>query len=354
MSSRWLKPLGEDKPHNVSQSDVRRMAQEKAAKQSPPPPLGGVTPPNATLRDNAKDVAPSRDFNKRANSLDRLALPAGLFPGSSKKLYDALYIRTRGAVVPTKTIRATRRELIEWSGIRNIKTIDSHLRYLTAIGLLVHHWERGQNDGSLYEVQLPEETTGLAVRNSTVVAPPNPTLGVVTPPKGTLDQNLDIPLDQNLGLGGVSQTIDIAVDRVEAKTSYKTKEENTDDEAFADFITLFKKATLKVTGKEVSTGDRARWKEVAEVLTTELEIAAARTTVSSAPAFLAEHLRRRLWKKDKAELAAESRQQQAGEAPEQQQVVNANQCADCGGTGFYYPNGYDGGVAKCKHQKLSK
>jgi hypothetical protein len=27
-------------------------------------------------------------------------------------------------------------------------------------------------------------------------------------------------------------------------------------------------------------------------------------------------------------------------------------CPDCGGTGFYYPKGFEGGVAKCRHVRL--
>jgi hypothetical protein len=33
--------------------------------------------------------------------------------------------------------------------------------------------------------------------------------------------------------------------------------------------------------------------------------------------------------------------------------VDAMQCPDCEGSGFYYPNGPTGGVAKCKHEKLT-
>ena len=33
--------------------------------------------------------------------------------------------------------------------------------------------------------------------------------------------------------------------------------------------------------------------------------------------------------------------------------VDASQCQDCKGSGFYYPNGPTGGVAKCKHEKLT-
>ena len=33
--------------------------------------------------------------------------------------------------------------------------------------------------------------------------------------------------------------------------------------------------------------------------------------------------------------------------------VDSSQCPDCKGSGFYYPNGPTGGVAKCKHEKLT-
>ena len=33
--------------------------------------------------------------------------------------------------------------------------------------------------------------------------------------------------------------------------------------------------------------------------------------------------------------------------------VDTSQCPDCKGSGFYYPNGPNGGVTKCKHEKLT-
>jgi hypothetical protein len=33
---------------------------------------------------------------------------------------------------------------------------------------------------------------------------------------------------------------------------------------------------------------------------------------------------------------------------------DASQCPDCSGTGFYYPQGAEGGVARCKHEQLGK
>jgi hypothetical protein len=34
--------------------------------------------------------------------------------------------------------------------------------------------------------------------------------------------------------------------------------------------------------------------------------------------------------------------------------LDASQCPDCKGTGFYYPKGVEGGVARCKHEQLRK
>lgn len=317
---------------------------EITRKVTPPNPTShGVTPPDPT-----RPAAPQRDFNKRANSLDRVALPAGIFPGSSKKLYDALYIRTRGAVVPTKSIRATKRELSDWSGIRNAKTIDAHLRYFSAVGLIISSWERGQNDGALYEVLLPEETAGLFVR-SRGVTPPDPTLRGDTPPDGELPQILGSPYPQNLGSPHATNLPLESTTSEEVKTSFKTNTESDDDEAFATFISAMKKVSKEITGRELSPAESSRWGELADVLATELKIAAGRTTVSSVPAFLAEHLRRRLWKKEKRQLDAESEDLTATSV----QKVNAAECPDCFGTGMWYPEGFDKGVARCRHEKLA-
>jgi hypothetical protein len=73
-----------------------------------------------------------------------------------------------------------------------------------------------------------------------------------------------------------------------------------------------------VTGRESTASEAKRWKEVAELLATELKVAASRTTVTSAPAFLAEHLRRRLRKADARQIEREvveaSTKQAAGAA----------------------------------------
>jgi hypothetical protein len=34
--------------------------------------------------------------------------------------------------------------------------------------------------------------------------------------------------------------------------------------------------------------------------------------------------------------------------------LDISKCPDCNGTGFYYPRGTEGGVARCKHERLER
>jgi hypothetical protein len=294
------------------------------------PPLPTTPQPSA---------APARDFNRRANSLEREAMPQGLFPGSSKKIYDALYLRTRGAHPPRTRVRASRRDFLNWTDIRNIKTVDGHLRYLMSVGLIVRHWELGSTEGSEYEIRLPEDL------------PPLPTSHHQSPPV-TTSRFLGSGYPQILGTGGYSQAVDSVTTSAVDKTFIKTSTERDDDEAFAGFVAVMKKIVREVTGKEPSSTETARWAELAEVLTTELKIAAGRTAISNVPAFLAEHLRRRLWKKEKRQLESEAAEAR-GEAKASPKV-DASQCPDCYGAGMYYPEGFEKGVARCDHKRLTE
>ena len=100
-------------------------------------------------------------------------------------------------------------------------------------------------------------------------------------------------------LGSRDLVVDNTATYEPPKTLYKTNTENDDDAALAGLLASFKKASKEITGRELSPAESDRWRELADVLVAELKIAAGRTTVSSVPAFLAEHLRRRLWKLDK-------------------------------------------------------
>jgi hypothetical protein len=263
-------------------------------------------------------------------------LPQGLFPGASKKIYDALYLRSRGANPPRARVRASRRDFLDWTDIRNLKTVDNHIRFLIAVGLIIRHWELGSNEGSEYEVRLPEELLPLP---TTPHSPPLPT----TP------QKTGSGYTQFLGSGGYSQTIDSTATYGDDKTFKTNTEKTDDDEAFADFAAAFRRATREVTGRELTAAERGKLKELADVLITELKMAAGRTTVSSVPAFLAEHLRRRLWKKDAAQVKREA---ESTPQPESAPGIDISQCPDCFGTSMFYPEGFDKGVAKCRHARL--
>jgi hypothetical protein len=295
-----------------------------------------VSPKLVQTQAKPSPIAPERNFNKRANSLEHSALPSGLFPGASKKIYDALYVRTRGAIVPARTVQTRHRELLAWSGVKDVKTIKTHLNKLRELGLVTWTTLKGEHEGSFYEVFLPEEVGPIPAQSQ-----PNPS------PNLKMDSDLAQKTDW-VGLPNLGDSKEL---NAPDKTSFKTNtEKENDDEAFAEFNTALKKAAKEITGRELSQADAARWGELAEVLVTELKIAAGRTTVSSVPAFLAEHLRRRLWKKEKRQIDDERSKEQSAAAPK----VDASKCPDCFGTGMWYPEGFDKGVARCEHKGLER
>ncbi|HYO62528.1 MAG TPA: hypothetical protein VER08_02615 [Pyrinomonadaceae bacterium] len=300
----------------------------------PPPTTSYHQPPPSTQNSPELPVAPQKDFTKVPNSVTRDAVPAGLFKGTSKKLYDALYQRTRGAVQPTRQLKARQSDLMMWARVSH-NTLRAHLRHLEAVGLVVIRWGLGDNDGAVYEVFTPEEI--LSRGTSPHLPPPPP----------TSTQFLVGPSTQFLVGGGGGQTIENTDTYESPKTLIKTDEEIDDDEAFAGLSAALKQAVKEITGKGPSAAEAERWRELADVLVTELKIAAGRTNVSSVPSFFAEHLRRRLFKKDRAQLAREEKS-----GPEAPVRVDAAKCPDCFGTGMWYPEGYEKGVAKCRHEKL--
>jgi hypothetical protein len=244
--------------------------------------------------------------------------------------------------MPIREIKARQSELMLWAQVSH-NTLRAHLRHLEASGLVVRKWELGDNEGAVYEVFIPEEL------------PPPTTSTQPLPPPPTTNQKLGGPTNQNLLVGGGGQVSEESITSELSKTLIKTNTERDDDDAaLAGLYATLKAAATEVTGRGLSPAERERWRELGEVLATELKIAAARTTVSSAPSFLTEHLRRRLWKKDKSQLQAEAAATAISTAT-QKPTFSTEQiakCPDCGGSGFYYPQGYEGGVAKCKHEKL--
>jgi len=226
-----------------------------------------------------KSVSPSNDYAKVPNSIVRVAVPERYFKGMSKNTYDALYLKTRGAINPIRKIRATKSDLIRWAGVSDV-TIDKHIRYLKSIGLLKVEFVIGSHEGNWYEVFIPEEIEAHLKPNQ--LNQPN-----ILKKVGSKIPNL-------LGDVGGDESVENTGLITSPNTLLKTNTKS-DDEPYGAMIEVFAKASEKVTGKSPNKSQQANWKELAELLAMELEIAAARTkSVSNAPAFLTEHLRRRL------------------------------------------------------------
>lgn len=294
-------------------------------------PVTGVKP----------DAAPKKDFTRAANSIVRDAIPAGIFTGKGKHLYDYLYSQTRGAIVPVLSARIPTEKVMAGAGMTR-NTFRFHLERLCNSGLIKVDQRSGEHGGNIYTVLLPEEA-GLQRGDR----------GHRGEGGDTADMGENLPLVEGSVSDPSNPGITLQASNIYGgpKTSIKTKDINTDDEALAKFVAAVKSAATEITGRKPSAAEADRWEELADVLITELKIAAGRTTVSSVPAFLAEHLRRRLWKKEKRQIEAEAVEQKAS-APARK--IDASKCPDCFGAGMYYPEGYDKGVARCPHSKLTE
>jgi len=286
-------------------------------------------------RTTSTPIAPERDFQRVPNSVTREAMPQGLFRGKSKQVYDYLYHQTRGAMTPKRSVRKSRKEILKGSGLGSMVTVDAAVEHLRRVGLVEVRAAVGSLNGNEYEVFTPEESS---TRSPSSTSRTSLTQNLV---------NLDVP---ESGSTSTTQTVETIDSYSASKTKIKDKDHIDDDARAGRLSTKLSEAERELTGK-TSMHDE-KWDELAEVLITELKIAAARTTVSNVPAFLAEHLRRRLWKVDKERAVAIASEPDQGEQTPALSDTERRNCPDCAGTGFWYPQGADKGVAKCKHLKL--
>lgn len=283
------------------------------------------------------DVAPKRDFTRAANSIVRDAIPSGVFTGKGKHLYDYLYSQTRGAIAPVISARIPTEKVMAGAAMTR-NTFRFHLERLCNAGLIRVEQRAGEHGGNIYKVFLPEEI-GLQRGERGERGE-----------RGDTGENLPLVQGSEVDPSNPGLSSGFSTGYGAPKTLIKTDEKKTDDEAFARFLIKMKGAAKELTGRDPSSAEVERWEELADVLVTELKIAAGRTTVSSIPAFLAEHLRRRLWKKEKRQIEAEASEHKTA-VPARK--IDASKCPDCFGAGMYYPGGYEKGVARCLHTKLT-
>jgi hypothetical protein len=284
-------------------------------------------------------IAPERDFTRVPNSVARHAVPERVFRGKSKHVYDYLWSMSRGAVVPSRSVRKSRKEIQKGSGLGSMVTVDAAIDHLQKVGMIHVRHAVGSLVGNEYEVFTYEESSTSSTSTSST---------------SSLAQNLVELVEPESSTTRRTQVIDSQRTSGEPNTSFKTNTEKLDDEAAPlpkAFFEMFERVSKDLTGNGIGPAETSKYIELAEVLITELRIAAGRTTVSSVPAFLTEHLRRRLWKKDRRQVEEEGKSAAVGRG--ETVKVDASQCPDCFGTGMWYPEGFDKGVARCGHEKLT-
>jgi hypothetical protein len=256
-------------------------------------------------------VIPQEKFYKKANEvadhIDRTLSPA------ESKVFEQLIRLSIGFNKEVCRVRVS--VLMERTGYNSDKTVRSALRGLELKGRIERLSSRNSPLGDEYKILAYSGNTGVPEYRSTAA--------------------------ENTAVLGSNITGQLNTD---------LKDQKIDDEAFAELVSALRQVTLELTGKQSMASDGSKWRELAEVLVAELRIAAGRTSVSNVPAFLAEHLRRRLWKMDKKQAQAEGKElpDQKTSAP-QDKIID---CPDCNGSSWWYPNGPEKGVAKCRHSKL--
>jgi hypothetical protein len=300
--------LPQDHP---ARSMFRQVAEaERSEAETPTTPTTATTPTTVTTPStpSTTPVAPTRDFTRVPNSIVREAIPAGYFTGKSKQIYDCLYAMTRGAIVPVRSVRISMERLMVKADIGSDRTLRKNLARLEGVGLVTIKQIGGTQGGNEFTVFLPEEI-------STDTTPTTPTTSTTPHHHDHPGQNVPVVpvVESASGRGGLN--VDNKEGSATHNTFINTNTEKKDDEAFAGLVEMLKQSAKKVTGKEPSPTEADRWREVGELLAAELQIAASRTTVSSAPAFLFEHLRRRLRKADARQIEQEVREASSGQTP---------------------------------------
>lgn len=333
-------------------------------------PIGIPSTIPISIPETAPSGIPTNRRSEKAKTQDVVTSPEEFVPldathtGSEKSVYSIMYRETVSKGGAERHFGPA--ELMKKTGIRSRNTVHKALYGLIEkLSVEIVSEAHGNPLGPRYRIHSPKEidrrrkaagvkidpqTKLIVERGGIPTGIPDAVPAAIAKDWDTTRPEIGIPTIPNIGRVIKRSNDLLAESDPGASSSSNPSGGKPDDEAFADLALTFKQLTTELTGKEPSKADAARWGELAEVIAAELRIAAGRTTVSSVPAFAAEHLRRRLWKLDKKQAQAEGR-----ELPDQTPAVAQNtpsDCPDCKGTGWWYPNGQEKGVAKCRHEKL--
>jgi hypothetical protein len=185
-----------------------------------------TTPTSQPSTQKNYSVAPTRDFMRVANSITREAVPAGVFAGKAKQLYDYLYSLTRGAIAPTRSVRLPREKLMEGADIGSIITLRANLQRLQVSGLVEVRPIVGEHEGNEYTIFLPEEIgkiEEIAKISGSQASPTSP----CTPTN--MDQKLDRLVGSETSLTSLSRSVEESLRSGNLNTSLKTIDLYDDD-----------------------------------------------------------------------------------------------------------------------------
>jgi hypothetical protein len=193
---------------------------------------------------------------------------------------------------------------------------------LRAAKLINERLVPGMHGGNEYEVFLPEEV-GLSL--STPSTPSTPRTDSNAPQNREGVETLD-----STG-SSVGSNLAASITSADDKTFLLRPEKKIDDEPAALLLCLLQEAEREVSGK---AGDPQRWSEPLGIIIAELKVAASRSAViSSAPAFLAEHLRRRLGKAERQAASLAEASSAPGQAPApRKREFTEEPCSVCKGS----------------------
>lgn len=321
-----------------------------------------ATPVSTTTITEATTPAETLSESRESSRISPQYLDA-THTASEQRVYSVMYRETVSRGVRERHFGP--KELCERTGIRSDRTIRTALDGLIeklSVEIVSHF--NGSPLGRRYRVYDPREIVSRRKSAGMEIDPQSKKIltstvtgvatGVATGDKNYRGTPVEITGVTGVDFAGVYNKYINNIGRggESAAGSSSNLTGAVDDEAYAPLLSRLREAVKDVTGRESGPAEAERWGELADLLVTELKIAAGRTEgVSSVPAFLTEHLRRRLWKKDRGQLESENAstglQMQKAAIP-----AEVSKCPDCFGTGMWYPEGFEKGVARCRHEKL--
>jgi hypothetical protein len=293
-----------------------------------------TTPVDTPVEDiSINSRSPRRQTSKPEGNAEaveeRLPYLDATHTASEKSIYSVMYRETISKGVNERHFGF--KELSHKTGIRSDRTVRVALQGLQVkLSVEIISYQHGNPIGPRYRVYDPKEiirrrkAAGIEIdpQSKKIIGTPvaTPVLTGVATGVNTGGQSYGSTPGKTTPVTPVESTglskyinQDLSSSSSTGPSSSNLTAAGEDDEAFADLVALLNQAAKEVTGREASAAERGRWKDVGEVLATELKIAAMRTTVSSAPAFLAAHLRRRLSKANSQQIEREMNEASAAE-----------------------------------------